>query len=475
MEPLKTLFLCAPSFDQFDGGAGARYQARREITSYWYPTWLAQPAAMVPGSRLIDAPPHRVTWDAALAAAAEHELVVLHTSTPGFANDVRFCEALRDLGGERLIGLCGAHTAVHPTGSLEASAALDFVCGKEFDETLREVAFGRALPEVDGISYRADGRIVHNRPRAELADMDALPSVLEVYRDQLDIEAYFIGYLRHPYVSFYTGRGCRSKCTFCLWPQTIGGHTYRVQSPERVAREVARVGAIWPRVKEVFFDDDTFTDDRERTEATAKLLGPIGLPWSCNAKANVPYDTLKIMRDNGCRLLLVGFESGNQAILNNIKKGLRVDRAKEFVAHCKDLGLTIHGTFIVGLPGETTETIEETIRFACAIEPESLQVSLAAPYPGTELYQQAVENGWLDAGAMVNQDGVQIPALRYDHLTPAQMNDAVERLYKIFYRRPRVLWGQIKPMLRDAELCRRRLREGREFLRFFRRRAGAVG
>lgn len=474
MDVRKTLFLNAPSYEGFDGGAGARYQARREIKSYWYPTWLAQPAALVPGSRLVDAPPHQQSWDEVLDLAAEHELVVLHTSTPGFANDVKFIEALKSRRPEVLTGLCGAHTAVNPTPSLAASEAIDFVCNKEYDHTLLEVAQGRDLADVVGLSYRRDGQLKHNAPRPELQDMDALPSVLDVYRANLDIRKYFIGYLLHPYVSFYTGRGCRSKCTFCLWPQTIGGHTYRVQSPERVAAEVRRAVEYWPEVKEVFFDDDTFTDDRERTEQVARLLGGLGVRWSCNAKANVSYDTLKIMRDNGCRLLLVGFESGDQTILNNIRKGIRIDRATEFVAHCKDLGLAIHGTFIVGLPGETPETIQTTIRYAQELDPESLQVSLAAPYPGTELYQQAVENGWFGDQTVVDCHGLQVPALRYDGLTAEQMNQAVEEFYKRFYFRPRVLWRMIKPMLGDADLRRRRLREGREFLGFFKQRTESV-
>lgn len=470
MDVKKTLFLNAPSYEGFDGGAGARYQARREIRSYWYPTWLAQPAALVPGSRLIDAPPHGQTWDEVLAIAREYELVVIHTSTPGFGNDVRFAEALKSARPDIQVGLCGAHTAVNPTPSLEASEAIDFVCNKEYDYTLLEVAQGRDLAEVQGLSYRREGRLHHNAPRPELTDMDQLPSVLDVYRANLDVEKYYIGYLEHPYVSFYTGRGCRSRCTFCLWPQTIGGHNYRVQSPARVAAEVAQVKAYWPRTREVFFDDDTFTDDRERTAETARLLGPIGLRWSCNAKANVPYDTLQVMRDNGCRLLLVGFESGNQTILNNIKKGLRVDRAREFVAHCKTLGMAIHGTFIIGLPGETPATIQETIRYAQELDLESLQVSLAAPYPGTELYQQALENGWFDGDPVVNREGIQVPALRYDGLNADQMNAAVEEFYKRYYFRPRVLWRMIKPMLTDRDLRRRRLREGREFLGFFKQR-----
>ena len=143
-------------------------------------------------------------------------------------------------------------------------------------------------------------------------------------------------------------------------------------------------------MKEFFFDDDTFTDDLPRAEAIARELGKLGVTWSCNAKANVPRETLKVLRDNGLRLLLVGYESGNQQILHNIKKGMRVEVAKRFTKDCHELGIAIHGTFILGLPGETKETIEETIRFATEINPHTIQVSLAAPYPGTFLYKQAL-------------------------------------------------------------------------------------
>lgn len=475
MDNRRTLFLSAPSYEGFDGGAGARYQARREVTSYWYPTWLAQPAALVPGSRLIDAPPHHRTWNETLAIARDYELVVLHTSTPGFGNDIRFVEALRAQQPDVLVGLCGAHAAVNPEPCLEASEALDFVCNKEFDYTLAEVAAGRPLAEVDGLSYRHEGRIIHNQPRAEIEDMDALPSVLDVYHRDLTIENYYIGYLQHPYVSFYTGRGCRSRCTFCLWPQTIGGHNYRVQSAERVAAEVARVKQLWPKVKEVMFDDDTFTDDRERVADVSQRLGKIGLSWAVNARANVPYETLKVMAENGCRLLLVGFESGNQQILNNIRKGIRLDRAREFVAHAKTLGMAIHGTFILGLPGETPETIQQTVRFAREMDLESLQVSMAAPYPGTELYEQALDEGWFDGEPVINGAGIQIPALRYPGLSADDLNRAQERFYRGYYAHPRVLWRLIKPMFSDYDLARRRLREGREFLGFFRTKADTTG
>jgi hopanoid biosynthesis associated radical SAM protein HpnJ len=472
---MRTLFLNPPSFEGFDGGAGARYQAKREIRSYWYPTWLAQPAALVPGSTLIDAPPAGLTVPDIVPRARDHDLVVLHTSSPTFAGDVQVAEALKAENPAVMVGFVGPKVAVQPERSLRASAAIDFVAREEFDFTIAEVAEGRPLDGIDGISYRGpDGAVVHNPDRGILEDMDRLPFVTPVYKAHLRPEDYYIGYLRHPYLSLYTGRGCRSRCTFCLWPQTVGGHRYRTRSVPNVLDEAALVRQLFPRVRELFFDDDTFTDDRPRAEAIARGLGRLGITWSCNAKANVPRETLKVLKDNGLRLLLVGYESGNQQILINIKKGLRVERARRFAADCRDLGITVHGTFILGLPGETRETIQETIRFAREVNPHTIQVSVAAPYPGTELHRQAVENGWLpaddeDGVALVGADGTQLAALSYPHLGHTEILDSAEAFYRRFYFRA----GKLAEM--SAELFRpgtaaRRLREGTEFVRFLHRR-----
>jgi hopanoid biosynthesis associated radical SAM protein HpnJ len=470
---MKTLFLHPPSFDGFDGGAGSRYQARREIRSFWYPTWLAQPAALVPGSRLVDAPPARLRLADILPLAGDYELAVLHTSTPSFASDIRVAEALKDTNPRLKLGFVGAKVAVEPEDSLAASRAVDFVAREEFDFTVRELAEGRPLDDIKGLSFRdRSGAIVHNPPRPVLENMDELPFVTEVYKRDLKVEDYFIGYLKHPYLSLYTGRGCRSKCTFCLWPQTVGGHRYRVRSVGHVIDEIRLAKSYFPQVKEFFFDDDTFTDDRPRAEAIARELGKLGVTWSCNAKANVPRNTLEIMRDNGLRLLLVGYESGNQQILNNIKKGMRIDIARRFTSDCHALGITIHGTFILGLPGETRETIEETIRFAAEIDPHTIQVSLAAPYPGTYLHRQAVEEGWLDRehAELVDEHGVQIAPLSYPHLSHAEIFAALETFYKRFYFRRSKIGELVAEMIGSPQMLRRRLREGVEFFQFMRRR-----
>jgi hopanoid biosynthesis associated radical SAM protein HpnJ len=469
---MKTLFLNPPSYEGFDGGAGSRYQAKREIRSFWYPTWLAQPAALVPGSRLIDAPARGLTLEDVLPLAAEIELLVLHTSTPSFPSDVKVAAAFKAANPKLLIGMVGAHVAVSPGPSLAASDAVDFVARSEFDFTIKEIAEGRPLAEVDGVSYRAGGEVVHNAERAILENMDTLPWVTEVYKRDLVIEDYFIGYLLHPYLSLYTGRGCKSRCTFCLWPQTIGGHRYRTRSAENVVAEIALAKRQFPQVKEFFFDDDTFTDDRPRAEEIARGLGRLGVTWSCNAKANVPYETLKVLRENGLRLLLVGYESGNQQILHNIKKGMRIDVARKFSEDCRKLGVTIHGTFIMGLPGETRETIEETIRFAQEVNPHTIQVSLAAPYPGTELYREAVMKGWLheNSDSLVGSDGVQISSLQYPHLSNEEIFEALKVFYKRFYFRPGKIAELSWEMMKSAEMMKRRLREGVEFFHFLRQR-----
>jgi hopanoid biosynthesis associated radical SAM protein HpnJ len=470
---MKTLFLSPPSFEGFDGGAGSRYQARREIRSFWYPTWLAQPAALVPNSKLMDCPPHDIDVETCLREAKNYDHVIMHTSTPSIRNDGKVAEAIKNQKPSTTIGFVGAHTAVLPAETLKSSWAIDWVGRKEFDYTCKEVAEGRPLSEIKGLSYRKDGQIVHNPERELIANMDDLPWVVDVYKRDLEIERYSIGYLKEPYVSVYTGRGCPAQCTFCLWPQTIGGHRYRTRSPENVAAEMAHAKKLFPQAQEFFFDDDTFTANMPRAREIAKKLKPLGITWSCSSRANVNYETLKVMKDSGLRVCMTGFESGNAEILKRIKKGITLEEARQYVKNCKELGIDIHGTFILGLPLETKETIEETIKFAMELDVFSMQVSLAAPYPGTELYETAKQNGWFsksDKSDILHQDGLQQSTLEYPGLSKEEIFEAVDRFYRTYYLRPKPILRIIKTMLEDKDVCVRRLREGWEFFSTLRQR-----
>ena len=206
------------------------------------PTWLAQPAALVPGSRLLDAPADGLTVAQTLEIARGYELVIMHTSTPSFPTDCEFAEHAEATTNPRhhASAWSAPRPMVDPDGSLKASDAVDFVCREEFDYTCKDVAAGLPLADIKGLSYRDDDGPHRAQPAApdhrEHGRVAVRRAGLSARSE--DSANYFIGYLKHPYVSFYTGRGCRSKCTFCLWPQTVGGHRYRVRSAENVLAEV---------------------------------------------------------------------------------------------------------------------------------------------------------------------------------------------------------------------------------------------
>ena len=399
--PLKTLFLNPPSFENFDGGAGSRWPATREIESYWYPVWLAYPAGMLEGARLLDAPSHHVSAEETIKIARDYEFLVLYTSTPGFPGDI---DSREDQGQPipTSRSLLWGRTSPCFLTTLKDCPAIDFVCRKEFDYSVVEFAQGKPSGRILGISYRKDGAVVHNPDRPQIQDLDALPHVTDVYQRDLDPRRYTVPFLLYPYVSLYTTRGCPAQCTFCLWPQTTSGHAWRKRSTDDVAREMAKAKEYWPWVKEFFFDDDTFNIQKARTVELCAKLKPLNLTWSCTSRVTTDYETLKAMKEAGCRLLIVGYESGDQQILKNIKKGATLERARQFTKDCHKLGLVIHGDFIMGLPGETRETINNTIAFAKELDVETIQVSVAHAYPGTELYDYADEE-WLHGSG--HQDG----------------------------------------------------------------------
>src|SRR5215472_13185410 len=407
--PLRTLFLNPPSFENFDGGASSRWPATREIESYWYPVWLAYPAGMLANSRLLDAAPHHINADQTLEIVKNYEFVALFTSTPGFKGDCKLAEAMKQVNPHVKIAFVGPHVTVLPEKALQDCPAIDFVCRREFDYSTVEFANGQPLDAIMGISYRRNGRIVHNPDRPAIEDLDALPDVTDVYKRDLDVRRYNVPFLLNPFVSLYTTRGCPAQCTFCLWPQTLSGHPWRKRSAARVAAEMAKAREYWPYVKEFFFDDDTFNIQKARTIELSEKLKPLKLTWSCTSRVTTDYETLKAQREAGCRLLIVGYESGDPQILKNIKKGATVERARRFTKDTKKLGLVVHGDFILGLPGETRESIRTTIDFAKELDVETIQVSIAHAYPGTELYDFAKKNGFIiGTEKMVDDGGHQI-------------------------------------------------------------------
>src|SRR5215471_8920390 len=323
---MRTLFLNPPSFEGFDGGAGSRWPSTREIESYWYPVWLCYPAGMLPDSKVLDAPPHGISIEQCVQTAKDFELLILFTSSPGFQVDVKIAEMMKDSNPRMKVAFVGPPVTIEPDKVLNASNA-------------------------------------HNPEAPYIENLDALPWVTKIYKRDLDFRRYNVPFLLNPYISFYTTRGCPAMCTFCLWPQTHSGHRWRLRSTQDIAAEVKYTLDSFPGLKEVFFDDDTFNYRKQRTLEMCKELKKLNFTWSCTSRVTTDYETLKAMKEAGCRLMIVGYESGDQQILKNMKKGATIDMAQRFTANAHKLGLVIHGDFIIGMPGETRETIRKTIDF----------------------------------------------------------------------------------------------------------------
>jgi radical SAM superfamily enzyme YgiQ (UPF0313 family) len=244
----------------------------------------------------------------------------------------------------------------------------------------------------------------------------------------------------------------------------------RSRSPENVYREVKWIIDNIPGIREISFDDDTFTADRNHAREVAEMIKPLGISWTINARANCDYETLRIMRDAGLRHVVVGYESGNEQILKNIKKGVTKAQAIEFTRNCKKLGLSIHGAFVMGLPGETRETIRETIEFARCLDLNSIQASLASPYPGTEFYELCKKEGWISSDSFIDETGHQTCVINYPHLSSREIFDAVEIFYNKFYFRPKYILRSIVKMISNGEERKKMLKEGKQYMAYMKKR-----
>jgi hopanoid biosynthesis associated radical SAM protein HpnJ len=461
---MRTLFLNPPSFEGFDGGASSRWPATREIESYWYPVWLCYPAGMLPDSKVVDAPPHKISIEQTVAMASDFELLVLFTSTPGFHVDAKMAEMMKDRNPKLKVAFVGPPVTVEPEKCLRASRAIDFVVRREFDHQIVDFANGKPLSELPGVSYWKGDTVCHNPEGGYIENLDTLPWVSKVYKRDLDFRRYNVPFLLNPFLSFYTSRGCPALCTFCLWPQTHSGHRWRLRSADDVANEVRWALENFPGVKEIFFDDDTFNYQKARTIELCKKLKPLNFTWSCTSRVTTDYETLKAMREAGCRLMIVGYESGDQQILKNIKKGATLDMAQRFTKNAHSLGLTIHADFIVGLPGETRESIRRTIDFAKKIDCETIQVSIAHPYPGTEFYDYVKKNNLITIDSMTDDQGHQLPNIIYPGLDRAELVEWVERFYGEYYFRPKAAWRVVRKAIFDNDERKRLYKEAREYL-----------
>jgi radical SAM superfamily enzyme YgiQ (UPF0313 family) len=444
---MKVYLLNSPYLPHF--GRGARWQEIGRAGTLYYPIWLSYATAVIEQeheTRLVDAPAWNWSKEDVVkdVRSFKPNLIVVDSSFPSLNNDIKVAEFIKqDYGNDLKIVLVGPPTSQFPEEILK-SDGIDIVARWEYDFTLIELA--ETLEEngdfkiIKGISYRENGKIIHNpnRPFTSSEDLNKIPFVSKVYKKYLTLKDYFLGQSLYPEIQIFTGRGCPNQCTFCAWPPTLMGRKYRVRNIQNVLDELEWIQENLD-VKEVFFEDDTFTISKKRVLEFCKEYKERGLDitWSCNARADtIDLETMKEVKKANCRLLIVGYESGSDEILRNIKKGFTTERIKQFAKNARKAGLLVHGDFIIGLPRETKETIKMTKKLIKEVKPDILQVSVASPFPGTEFYDWCRENGYLlvsNPNDYLDEQGHQNAIISYPNLSNEEMVKEVDGILRDYY------------------------------------------
>jgi len=403
-------------------------------------------------------------------------LTVIDTSTHSIYNDIEVAEKIKSVIDTFVI-LVGTHVSALPEKTLKISKKIDAVARMEYDYTIKDLAYAiknkKDLKSVLGISYRKGNKIYHNPNRPFIENLDELPFVSEVYKNYLDIKDYFFGAAEYPMVMIFTGRGCPNKCFFCVYPQVFYGRRYRLRSAENVVKEFEYIVKNFPDVKEIGIEDDTFTADLPRARKICKLLIEKGInkkiKWWANTRVNLDLKTMKLMKRAGCRLIIAGYESGVQKLLNNMHKGITIGQSMKYAENSKKADLLVHGCFMVGFPGETKETMRQTIEFAKKLNPDTAQFFPLMVYPGTEAYEWANKKGYLlteNYSKWLDQEGRHRTVISLPGLTNKDLFDACNQARKEFYMRKKYILYKLKQCILHPSEAKRTLKSGKTFFKY---------
>ncbi len=490
---MKVFFVNPPFKSQY--GKFSREQRSPAITKsgcFYYPLWLIYAAARVEREgydvKFIDAPAKQFSREECFALIEKQgkdtKLFVVDATTPSIYEDAAFASELKKRYPEAVVMMVGTHVSTLPEETLELHKNIDAVARKEYDLTVNGIVDalreGKDWREVKGITYRdAEGKIKANEDMPYITDMDDVPMAAKFIKEHLDVKDYFVPTAAYPEIQIFTGRGCPFHCYFCLYPQTMHGHTYRFRSPENVVAEFAYIAENFPEVKEVVIEDDTFTADKQRVQDICKLLIEKKLNkrlrWMANSRVTLDYETMVWMKKAGCRLLLPGFESGNQTVLNNIRKGTKVEQFKPFVDNVRKAGMQVHGCFIFGNKGETRETMKETLDVALTLKLDTAQFYPLMPFPGTEAYDWAVAQGYLSGKYTdyLQEDGNHNTTFHFGDVTAEELVNYCNYCRRRFYMRPWYIGHRIWMGIKDPDDLKRALKAFGRFRDFLFRREKA--
>ena len=453
----------------------------------YFPIWLASCVGVLEEAgyevRFTDAPAGGLDIQETLRLGDQlkPELIVMDTSTPSIENDIRVAQKLKEILKQSFIVMVGTHVSALPEETLIKSDSIDAIARREYEYTIRELASvlkekGLGLLEEDdlqkiaGLSFRSNGKVMHNPDRPYIENLDELPWVSRIYKRHLHIQDYFNPNALYPMVTLITSRGCPFPCSFCVYPQTFTGRGYRFRSIEGIIDEMEFVIREFPEAKSIFFEDDTLTANKKRCMELAQAIidRRIKIPWTANSRVGLDLETMLKIRAAGCRELCVGFESGDQTILNSMKKGITLERMFQFMKDARKAGIFIHGCFMVGFPGETKESIKKTIDLALKLNPDTVQFYPVMVYPGTEAFEEYKERGWLTASdytEWLTPSGLHNCVVRNESLTSSDLVRLCDTARRKFYLRPRYLFYKLYQMVEKPSEIARTAKAARTFFK----------
>ncbi|MBD5288507.1 MAG: radical SAM protein [Bacteroides sp.] len=450
----------------------SRSPAITKSGALYYPLWLIYAAAYAEKKgfdiSFIDAPAKPLNEEETLRLipdGKERKLFILNTSTPSIKSDVAFAGKLKELYPDSFIVLVGTHPTARAVETMEFSKTVDAIAIGEFDRVICDLAdalkSGKPLDTVKGLCYREGDEILRTQPMPHITELDEIPFAARFIKEHLDEKDYFFAAATYPAIQIFTGRGCPFRCNFCVYPQTMHGHKFRARSPQNIVDEFQYIADNFPDVHEVVIEDDTFTADKKRVVEFCNLLIERKLNkrlrWLCNARVDLDYETMRVMKKAGCRLIIPGIESGSQTILNNIKKGTKVEQFYSYVANAKKAGLLIHACYMVGNQGETKETMQQTLDLALKLNTDTAQFFPLIPYPGTEAYDWAKANGFIveNYEDYVLEDGSHNTVLSMPDLSSQEMVEFCNNARRKYYLRPSYILHRIWTGLKDPSDLKR--------------------
>jgi len=447
--------------------------------TFYYPYYLAYAVGTLENAGfdaiLLDAVAKKWSVQKVLdfADTLRPNLVIVFTSTPSIYNDIETGSKIKKILPNTHLSFVGNHPTNMPDEVMGMSKDIDSICRWEIDYTVVELAEAienqTKFDKIKGLTYRENGKVFHNPPRDYINNLDELPFVSKVYKEQkyFDVKDYFYAQDLYPLVVILTARGCPWNCSFCDIPFK---KSYRARSVDNVIEEFEYIKRELPEVREVMIEDDTFPVNKKRTmELCGKLIQDgIDLKWACNARVDTDREVLKKMKEARCRLLCVGFETPSQSQLKEMKKKTTKERQIEFMKDTKELNILVNGCFMIGILNEDRENVRRTIEFAKELNSDTAQFLPLIAYPGTEVYKQAKERGLLieDYSAILDEHGYLMTNIKRENLSPADVKELIDKAYKEYYFRPGYAFYKLKQTITNPTEGVRILKGGISFLKY---------